>query len=325
MNMSRSIRLGRWRLCAKTRASPMRVRLRRRHILLLLPFVLTFASKPGFAQPTLSEGEQLQARIEAAARAHAGDERYRGLSPKDRLGLAEFVAGNMLFVLLHEMGHAVVAEMGLPVLGKEEDAADAFAATRLITVGSGFSDRVLTEAAKGWFMTDRRDKKEGDPVPPYDAHGLDLVRAYQIVCFMVGSNEDKFKTLADETKLPKDRQKSCTRDYDKAASSWGLALKAHLRTPDQPKTKIDVVYGEGKGDLDGFAQAARSIMLLEPLAQHAADLFAWPAPFTIEMQSCGFINAAWDPSTRRLTLCYELAEDFAELYRSYGVARASRR
>jgi hypothetical protein len=126
---------------------------------------------------------------------------------------------------------------------------------------------------------------------------LDLVRAYQIVCFMVGSNEDKFKNLADETKLPEDRQKSCARDYNKAASSWGLALKAHLRAPDQPKTKIDVVYGEGKGNLDGFAQAARSIMLLEPLAQHAADLFVWPAPFTIEMQSCGFINAAWDPST----------------------------
>src|SRR5271169_7088693 len=112
-----------------------------RHVVLLLPLV--FAIAPAFAQPTLSEGEQLQARIDAAARAHAGDERYKGLSPKDRLGLAEFVAGNMLFALLHEMGHAVVSDTGLPVLGKEEDAADAFAATRLISVASGFSDRVL--------------------------------------------------------------------------------------------------------------------------------------------------------------------------------------
>jgi Putative metallopeptidase len=296
-----------------------------RHILLLLAFALLFAVEPVFAQIAPSEGDQLQARIEAAARAHAGDERYKGLSPKDRLALAEFVAGNTLFALLHEMGHAVVAEMGLPVLGKEEDAADAFAATRLISVASGFSDRVLAEAAKGWFMTNRRDKKEGDPVPPYDAHGLDLVRAYQIVCFMVGSNEHKFANLADETKLPKDRQESCTRDYNKAASSWGLALKAHLRAPDQPKTKIDVVYGDATGNLEGFAQAARSIMLLEPLAQHAADLFVWPAPFTIQMQSCGAPNAGWDPPSRTLTMCYELAEDFAELYRSYGVARADRR
>jgi hypothetical protein len=35
----------------------------------------------------------------------------------------EFVAGNMLFVLLHELGHAAITEMGLPVLGRMEDAA----------------------------------------------------------------------------------------------------------------------------------------------------------------------------------------------------------
>jgi hypothetical protein len=303
----------------------MKPRLLMRHILLLLPFVLTFGTGPVFAQRAPSEADQLQARIDAAALAHARDERYKGLSAKDRQGLAEFVAGNMLFAMLHEMGHALVAEMGLPVLGKEEDAADAFAATRLIVVASGFSDRVLTEAAKGWFMSNRRDKKEGDPTPPYDAHGLDLVRAYQIVCFMVGSNEDRFKNLADETKLPKDRQDSCADDYKKAANSWGLALKAHLRAPDQPKTKIDVVYGEAKGNLEGIAQAARSIMLLEYMAEHAADVFVWPAPFTMEMQSCGFINAAWYNSTRKLTVCYELAEDFAELYRGYGIGRSDGR
>jgi hypothetical protein len=165
-----------------------------RHILLLLPFV--FAIEPAFTQPAPSDTEQPQARIDAAALAHARDERYRGLSPKDRQGLAEFVAGNMLFALLNEAGHAVVNELGLPVLGREEDAADSFAATRLIIAGSAFPDRVLAEAAKGWFMTNCRDKKEGDPVPPYDAHGFDLVRAYQIVCFIVGSNEDKFKNLA---------------------------------------------------------------------------------------------------------------------------------
>ena len=59
----------------------------------------------------------------------------------------------MLFVLLHELAHAAVTEMGLPVLGKMEDAADTFAALRLIRVGSDFSHHVLTEAARGWFPT----------------------------------------------------------------------------------------------------------------------------------------------------------------------------
>jgi hypothetical protein len=34
----------------------------------------------------------------------------------------EFVAGNMLFVLLHKLGHAAVSEFDIPVLGKEKDA-----------------------------------------------------------------------------------------------------------------------------------------------------------------------------------------------------------
>jgi len=174
-------------------------------------------------------------------------------------------------------------------------------------------------------MADRRDKKEGDPVPYYDEHGLNLLRAYQIVCYMVGFDSDKFKDLAAETKLPKSRQDSCERDYSKASDSWGMVLEPHLRAPDQPKTKIDVIYGEAKGKLETIAQAARSIMLLEPVAQLAADRLAWPVPFTLEMQSCGYLNAAWVSSTHKLTLCYELAADFAELYRSYGAAPADRR
>jgi putative metallopeptidase DUF4344 len=299
---------------------------RRRHMLLLLPFALMFAAEPIFAQPAASEAENLKARIDAAVLAFGDNPRFKGLSPKDRQGLVEFVAGNMLFVLLHELGHAAVAEMGIPVLGKDEDAADSFAATRLIRLGGNFSDQVVADSAKGWFMSDRRNKKEGDPVPYYDAHGLDLQRAYQFVCYLVGSNEDKFKSLADETKLPSDRQQSCKGDYTKALNAWDAVLKPHRRAPDQPKTEIDVTYGDGKGkQLEVIAKASREIKLLEPVAQLAADQFAWPVPLALEMQSCGFINAAWVASTHKLTLCYELAADFAELYRSYGIARADSR
>ncbi len=298
---------------------------RRRHLLLLMPFALMFAAEPVFAQSAGSVAEILKARIDAAALALGSNPRFKGLSPKYRQELAEFVSGNMLFVLLHELAHAVVTEMGIPVLGKDEDAADSFAATRLLSLRDGFSDQVVANSAKGWFMADRRDKKEGDTVPYYDAHGLDLQRAYQFVCYLVGSDEDKFKSLAHETKLPRDRQQSCKEDYSKALNAWDLVLKPHRRAPDQPKTKIDVVYGDGKGKLEAVAQIARAIRLLEPVAEVTADLTAWPAPFTLEMQSCGFINAAWVPSTRKLTLCYELATDFAELYRAYGTARADSR
>ena len=61
-------------------------------------------------------------------------------------------------VLLHEIGHALITEMGLPVLRREEDPADAHASVAMLWMKNEFSDRVLAEAAKGWFYGDRRDR-----------------------------------------------------------------------------------------------------------------------------------------------------------------------
>ena len=271
------------------------------------------------------ESGKFQARIDGAALAlRDSNPQMKSLSPKYIQGLAEFVTGNMLFVLLHEMAHASITQMGLPVLGRMEDAADTYAALRLIRVGSDFSHRVLTQAAEGWFMADRRDQKTGDKVEFYDEHGLNQQRAYQIVCLMVGSDDEKFKDLAKETKLPEERQDSCAGDFSNAAYSWDLLLKPFRRAPDQPKTKIDVVYGPAEGRAANARQVALSIRLLETVAEHASDEYAWPVPFTLEMQSCGYPNARWDLATHKLIVCYELANEFADLYRGYSGAGATK-
>jgi hypothetical protein len=175
---------------------------------------------------------KIQGRIDAAVRAlRENNPRFKDLSPQYVQGLAEFVSGNMLFVLLHEMAHVFITQMELPVLGRMEDAADSYAALRLIRSGSNFSHRVLIQAAEGWFMADRRDQKMDDNVAFYDEHGLNQQRAYQIVCLMVGSDDEKFKDLAKETKLPEERRDACAGDYSSAAYSWDLVLKPHRRAP----------------------------------------------------------------------------------------------
>jgi len=303
-------------------------------VVLPLAAVLLLAAAPVLAQspPTQSlhlfgqsESEKFQARIDAAALALGGTPKYKGLSPKYRMGLTEFVVGNMVFVLLHEIAHAAIGDMKLPVLGKPEDAADSYAVMRLISIGTVFTHRVLVEAAKGWFLSDRRDRKEGETITYYDEHGLDKQRAYQIVCLMVGSDEQKFKDLAEETKLPAERQQTCALDYGNASYAWDLVLKPHLRTPDQPRTRIDVTYGESKGKLAIAGQAMRSMEFLETVAQPTSERLAWPTPFELELQTCGAPDAHWVPKTRKVTLCYEMVADFADLYRAYGAEPAADR
>jgi hypothetical protein len=291
-------------------------------------FALLFSVSVGVSQPTsLNPGDvqarvtasrQFQERIAEVARSLKDDRRLKNLSPEDREKAVQFVVGNMLFVTLHELAHAAIADLEIPVLGREEDAADEFAILRMLWVGSPFSHQALADATKGWFFSARRDRKEGEPLAFYDEHSLDQQRAYQIVCLMVGHDPSDMVDLAKEMKLPDDRRESCKGDYAKASASWTAVLQPHRRAPDQPKVEIETIYGEGKGELAVFAQSFRTLKFLETVAGHSADELAWPVPFTLEMQSCGDINARWNDETRKLTLCYELAADFAELGRDFG-------
>jgi hypothetical protein len=269
-------------------------------------------------QDAPSPAKLFQARLEATIHALASEPRLKRVRPESRQGLIEFILGNMLFVVVHEIGHAVIGEMEMPVLGREEDAADAFAIYAALWFGDDFSHRILAEATQGWFLSDRRDRKEGEKLAFYGAHGIDVQRAYQVVCFMVGSDPAKFKDLADKSKLPEDRRQTCQRDWRNTAWSWETMLKPHFRATDAAKQKIDVIYGEGKGELAIYARAFRAIQFLEIVAEDLADRFAWPRPIVVEMRSCDNANASWSGKTRTLLICYELAQEFAELYRDYG-------
>jgi len=290
-------------------------------LILILAFCVAVAGAgPVLAQPASEQLKAFQERIDEVGRSFENNPRFKGLNQQQRIDRVEFVFGNTLFILLHEMGHVHVHEHRLPILGREEDAADTFAALRLIRSTSAFSQRVLTDAAKGWFFSDRRARQTGDPMLYYDEHNLSRQRAYEIVCLMVGADPVKFKELADQTGLPAKRRESCKKEYDYASWSWETVLAPHRRAPDEPKTKIDVVYGEGKDQFAGLANAFRTIKLLETVAAVAADAYAWRAPFTLEMQTCDGPNAGWDDERRTLKICYNLAFDFSELYRAYASA-----
>src|SRR5262249_36449472 len=157
----------------------------------------------------------LQTRIQAVALENSP--RLENYSEQQLLDRVEFVVGNTLFALLHEMGHVHIAEMKLPVLGREEEAADIYATIRMLQAGTGFSVRALAEAAKNWFLNELRDQQTGAKPLYYDEHELNQQRAYQVVCLMVGFDPAKFKQFADESQMPQSRQESCKKDYAKAS------------------------------------------------------------------------------------------------------------
>jgi hypothetical protein len=277
---------------------------------------------PLLAAPAGAQQGVFQPKLDAAVSALDRYPRFRGLSPEHRELIAEFMVGNTLFIALHELSHAVASQMKLTTLERNEEAADAFAVMMLAKLAPALSDRVVEQGAKGWYVSDQRTADNGLTVPYFDDHGIDRGRAERIACLMVGAGAGKFQRLAAEAKVPQERRDGCAAEYEAAAKAWDDALKSRLRSPDQPKTKIDVAYGDTKGKVEGkmepIAQAFRSMGVLEAAAAQLSDTYVWPAPFTIEMESCGYPSAQWLPRVQKLGICHELAADFGEFYRTYG-------
>ena len=280
------------------------------------PFRTSTAPPPS---PSAEARQAFEIRIGEQALLLAKSTPLRRVAPGRQQALAEFVVGNLLFVALRELGNAVVSEINLPLAGGKEQAFDDLAALALLKLGEkNFSDRILIEGAKGWFVHARRGKPARGAPDYFDRHDFDVRRAYRVVCLLFGADAARFKALPEETAMPLERRRGCGWDYDRVSRSFDVALMPHRPAADQPKARIDVRYGEAAGDLKIYAQVLRNLRFLETMAEFAADRLAWRAPILIELRRCGEANAAWTAPARTLHVCYETARDFAKLYRDFG-------
>ena len=270
------------------------------------------------AQAPAPSNADLEKRVMDIVAMFQKDPNYnKGKTPAQIKDSVEFVTGNVLFVLGHETAHALISEFGIPVLGREEDAADALATIVSLKMSNAFADQVVYNAARGWFLSDQRDKREGIANTFYDEHGMDLQRAYNIVCLMVGGQPEKFEALATEVKLPEERQGTCQGDYSNASWSWEQALKPHMRKPDDPKTEIPVTYAPTK-EYATLAELGQKLRILEAVAAWLSQDFAWKRPIGLEMQECGSPGARWELQSKKVIVCYEIIREFVQLYRGYG-------
>lgn len=128
------------------------------------------------------------------------------------------------FVLLHEMGHALVHLLDLPVLGKEEDAVDALAAV-LMTQAGEVGAQIALETAQ--LFEASGDSEDFDKSAFWDEHSLDLQRAYSIVCWVYGSDPEAYSDL--EQVIPEDRIGTCSDEYDQKVKSWLQVLEPYLK------------------------------------------------------------------------------------------------
>ena len=228
----------------------------------------------------------------------------------------EFVLGNIIFVLFHEIGHALVSELELPVLGREEDAVDRFATFLLTPEGdedeASDPSTILVDAMSGWFLSS--DQTELADIEWWDEHGPDQQRAYQIACLLYGADTDKFKPMADEVELPDSRRESCAAEATSNTASWEKVLEPHvLNDGEMPRKRVAVSYGSA-GKYRSERDLLKGSGLLEPIASEVGQALRLPRKLAIRAKACGEPNAYWDPEEGEIQICYELVREYRELY-----------
>ncbi|GHA64754.1 DUF4344 domain-containing metallopeptidase [Photobacterium aphoticum] len=127
----------------------------------------------------------------------------------------------LLHTLLHEAGHAYIADQDIPVLGKEEDAVDNFATLLLLDyVDKG--DEVAISAAD-MFAFESDDRPDYYDYGEYiDEHSFDLQRYFSTLCLVYGSDPEAHKALLDEVEEDylRDRQDFCQYNYESLKTNW---------------------------------------------------------------------------------------------------------
>lgn len=139
----------------------------------------------------------------------------------DQLGQA--VIGATIFSFYHESGHALIHQLDLPTVGREEDAVDQLATLILMAAGDDGVGMALSGAY--WFQL---QQKAGNETPFWDEHAFEGQRFYNILCLIYGSDPGKYAGFVSSGNLPEARAQRCGEEYSKTRRAWEKLLEPHL-------------------------------------------------------------------------------------------------
>lgn len=130
------------------------------------------------------------------------------------------------FLIYHEVGHALVDLLGVPVTGREEDAVDALA-TLMLADGSEEGAVAAINGAIGL----QDDSAPLDESALAATHSLGPVRLANVLCWVYGQDPQVFGYLVRDGHLPAERAEGCAYEFAQLADSWGRLLEPALKPP----------------------------------------------------------------------------------------------
>jgi hypothetical protein len=153
------------------------------------------------------------------------------------------VFGPLFDTSLHEFAHALFDMLNLPVLGREEDAADQVAAYIYLQLGPAESRRLITgtayayaaEAMKGEMPSSLEEVAEVIRAERPRSleefageHGTPAQRAYNVMCMAYGADRKVFGDFAEKGFLPSERAEFCHEEYEQVQDAFQALVGPHI-------------------------------------------------------------------------------------------------
>src|SRR5262245_30512624 len=135
----------------------------------------------------------------------------------DGITREDAICGQFQFVIAHEMGHALFDLHGIPVFGREEDAADQFATYFMLHMGTHAPRVYITGAAfaySEYLKNYENDPKVLVPLKAFASnHGAPQERFFNLVCIAYGAQPKVFADVVEKKLLPETRARGCAYEF----------------------------------------------------------------------------------------------------------------
>ncbi|MEJ6394996.1 DUF4344 domain-containing metallopeptidase [Gymnodinialimonas sp. 2305UL16-5] len=203
--------------------------------------------------------------------------------------LSERTMDALVHVVAHEIGHAVLREFDLPILGPEEAIADDFAT---IYVHMTFPERAMAIVAA------RADQglADGAETGAFSEYVDDEHRAGRMICVLYGLYPDRYGDLQNRYGMDEDAAASCRDIGPEVLRSWRRVID-NYRMPDGARVTEVRLTGDDI-PLTRFIAGSQ-------LGEDAGVMLRaidWHSQITLSIEACEG-SAGWSRNGRIITIC----------------------
>lgn len=147
------------------------------------------------------------------------------------------VVGPFLDTVLHEFAHALFDYLDIPILGREEDAADQVSAYIYLQLGKTEARRLIMGTVYT-YMLEVEDTDPPSMAEFADEHSTSEQRRFNLLCMAYGADPELFEDVAAWGGLPEERADICEEEFELIAHAYQTLIGPHI-DPDLSKKVFD--------------------------------------------------------------------------------------